>query len=101
MFDNKEDFKKTFALRLEERYGRSVEDSHITERFEVLGEMVRDYAGAHWRVCREQLLKGNKRQLIYFSMEFLMGRLLTSNMQNLGIFDVAKEALAEMGIDIG
>ena len=47
MFDNKEDFKKTFALRLEERYGRSVEDSHITERFEVLGEMVRDYAGAH------------------------------------------------------
>ena len=66
MFDNKEDFKKTFALRLEERYGRSVEDSHITERFEVLGEMGRDYAGAHWRVCREQLLKGNKRQLIYF-----------------------------------
>lgn len=101
MFDNKNDFKKTFALRLEEKYGRSVEDSHITERYDVLGEMVRDYAGAHWRTCREKLLKGNERQLIYFSMEFLIGRLLTSNMQNLGIFDVARDGLADLGIDIG
>ena len=42
MFDNKTDFKRTFALRLEEKYGRSVPDSHITERYDVLGEMVRD-----------------------------------------------------------
>ncbi|MDY6094513.1 MAG: glycogen/starch/alpha-glucan phosphorylase, partial [Candidatus Enteromonas sp.] len=101
MFDNKTDFKRTFALRLEEKYGRSVPDSHITERYDVLGEMVRDYAGAHWRVCREELLAKNKRQLVYFSMEFLIGRLLTSNMQNLGIYDVAKEGLSDLGIDIG
>ncbi|MCI7057833.1 MAG: glycogen/starch/alpha-glucan phosphorylase, partial [Mollicutes bacterium] len=37
----------------------------------------------------------------YFSMEFLMGRLMTSNMQNLGIYDVARDGLEELGIDIG
>ncbi|MDY5441723.1 MAG: glycogen/starch/alpha-glucan phosphorylase [Candidatus Enteromonas sp.] len=101
MFENKSDFKRTFALRLEEKYGRSVADSHITERYDVLGEMVRDYAGAHWRVCREKILQNSERQLVYFSMEFLIGRLLTSNMQNLGIYDVARDGLSDLGIDIG
>ncbi len=101
MFDNKLDFKQTFERRLEEKYGRSVSDSHITERFDVLGEMVRDYAGYDWRSCREAILGDNRKQLIYFSMEFLMGRLLVSNMQNLGIYKMAKDGLADLGIDIG
>ena len=101
MFQNKLDFKQTFERRLEEKYGRSVADSHITERYDILGEMVRDYAGYNWRACRDNIIANNDRQLIYFSMEFLMGRLLTSNMQNLGIFSVARDGLAELGIDIG
>ena len=101
MFDNKKDFKETFARRLEEKYGRSVSDAHITERYDILGEMVRDFAGREWRTSREEILDKSRRQLIYFSMEFLMGRLLTSNMQNLGIYNVAKEGLADLGIDIG
>ena len=100
MFQNKLDFKQTFERRLEEKYGRTVEDSHITERYDILGEMVRDYAGYNWRACRENILQKNKRQLIYFSMEFLMGRLLLSNMQNLGIYKIAKDGLADLGIDI-
>ncbi|MDY6393114.1 MAG: glycogen/starch/alpha-glucan phosphorylase [Bacilli bacterium] len=101
MFDNKQDFKETFSRRLEEKYGRTVPDSHITERYDILGEMVRDFAGIEWRDSREQILNQDRRQLIYFSMEFLMGRLLTSNMQNLGIYEAARDGLADLGIDIG
>ena len=101
MFDNIKDFQKTFEQRLIEKYGRNVPDSHITERYDILGEMVRDYAGKDWRASRESILSKNEPQLIYFSMEFLMGRLLTSNMQNLGIYEVARDGLAELGIDIG
>ncbi len=100
IFDNKKEFKKEFEKRLTELYGRSVEDSHITERYEVLGEMVRDYAGIGWRNCREDMLKEGNKQCIYFSMEFLIGRLLLNNMQNLGVYKVAKEGLADYGIDI-
>ncbi|MCR5491456.1 MAG: glycogen/starch/alpha-glucan phosphorylase [Bacilli bacterium] len=100
MFQNKLDFKQTFERRLEEKYGRNVEDSHITERYDILGEMVRDYAGYEWRDCREHIIGNNDKQLIYFSMEFLMGRLLTSNLMNLGVYKIAKEGLAEFGIDI-
>ena len=38
--------------------------------------------------------------MYYFSMEFLMGRLLTNNLMNLGIYEIAKEGLAELGQDI-
>ena len=100
IFDNKEEFKKEFEKRLTELYGRSVEDSHITERYEVLGEMVRDYAGIGWRSCREDTCDNGRKQCIYFSMEFLIGRLLLNNLQNLGVYKVAKEGLADYGIDI-
>ena len=52
-------------------------------------------------------MKTNKRynetgekQVYYFSMEFLLGRLLGDALLNLGIRDVCKEALAELGIDL-
>jgi starch phosphorylase len=100
MFTNKLDFKQDFEKRLSEKYGRSVEDSHVTERYDILGEMVRDYGGYYWRSCREDIVKNSRKQCVYFSMEFLIGRLLVSNMQNLGIYNVAKDGLADMGIDI-
>lgn len=100
MFENKQDFKTEFEKRLIERYGRNVKDADITERYTILGEMVRDYAGKDWRNCREDILENGKRQCIYFSMEFLIGRLLLNNMQNLGIYEVAKSGLEDYGIDI-
>ena len=100
MFDNKLDFKQTFERRLMEKYGRSVAESHITEQFDVLAGMVRDYAGYDWRSCRQNVFRNNDRQLIYFSMEFLMGRLLVNNLQNLGIYQTAKDGLKDLGIDI-
>ena len=44
MFKTKEEFKYEFSKRIIESYGRTVEESHITEKFMVLETMVRDYA---------------------------------------------------------
>lgn len=100
MFNNKEEFKLEYEKRLVEKYGRGVNESHITERYDVLGTMVRDYAARDWRKTRENILGNNRRQLVYFSMEFLIGRLLVNNMMNLGIYEVARDGLEDMGIDI-
>ncbi|MCQ2796351.1 MAG: glycogen/starch/alpha-glucan phosphorylase [Bacilli bacterium] len=100
MFTNKESFKKEFALRLARKYGRDVTTSHITERYDILGEMVRDYAGNQYRITHDTIVKRKQKQLVYFSMEFLIGRLLVNNMQNLGIYEVAKKGLDELGINI-
>ena len=100
MFSNKNEFKKEFARRLLERYGVTVQESHVSERYEVLGEMVRDYANVDWIKTHHETVAKNQKTLIYFSMEFLIGRLLVNNMQNMGIYQTAKEGLADLGINI-
>ena len=60
---------------------------------------------------QEQVLEGlrktqkshylnDTRAVHYFSAEFLMGRLLSNNLQNFGLFDVASGALKELGVEI-
>ena len=100
MFETKASFKKAFSERMLERYGVSVNDSHISERYAILGEMVRDYANVDWGHTRSKSIKRDQKTLIYFSMEFLIGRLLVNNMQNMGIYEVAKEGLKDYGINI-
>lgn len=99
-FKDKNEFNEEFKRRIVERYGRSFERAHITEKYMILGEMVRDYASVNWNDSKNTVAKNQEKQMYYFSMEFLMGRLLTNNLMNLGIYDIAKEGLAELGLDI-
>ena len=100
MFRNKEEFKYEFAKRIVETYGRTIEDSHLTEKFMVLESMVRDYASVNWTMTKMATRTCYQKQVHYFSMEFLIGRLLVNNMMNLGIYEIAKEGLADYEINI-
>ena len=40
------------------------------------------------------------RALHYFSLEYLMGRLFSNNLHNLGLHEQAKQALSELGMNI-
>ena len=93
MFLNKEEFKNEFRMRLIEKYGRSIEKAHKYEYYDVLGTMIRDYASVYWKETKDKTYGG--RQLIYFSMEFLLGRMMTSNLENLGIASMVKEGLED------
>ncbi|MCF8092031.1 MAG: glycogen/starch/alpha-glucan phosphorylase [Desulfotignum sp.] len=44
--------------------------------------------------------KNDAKQVYYLSMEFLIGRLLSTNLLNLGIFDVCARFLKKQGIDL-
>ncbi len=49
---------------------------------------------------RQRYEKNNAKSLYYLSLEFLIGRLLTNNLLNLGIYDPCKRFLAKKGIDL-
>ena len=100
MFENKEAFKKEFQIRLVEKYGRDIKGCDITECYDILGSMVRDAATINAKECKDEVIESGNKQLIYFSMEFLIGRLLSNNMINLGIYNVVKEGLADLGLDL-
>ena len=61
MFSSTKEFKKEYQTRLAMRYGNTVEDAHPTELYDILGEMVRDYAGKFWRDTRNEVIKGKKQ----------------------------------------
>ena len=99
-FQNKDEFKEEYKRRVIEKYGRSIEQAHKTEKYMVLGEMIRDFASVNWKSSKEAIAAKEQKQMHYFSMEFLMGRLMTNNLMNLGIYDIVKDGLADLDIDI-
>eukprot|EP00095_Tigriopus_kingsejongensis_P004911 snap_masked-scaffold1_size3401120-processed-gene-20.9 protein:Tk04911 transcript:snap_masked-scaffold1_size3401120-processed-gene-20.9-mRNA-1 annotation:"maltodextrin phosphorylase" len=52
------------------------------------------------RATHKTHAKQDTRAVNYLSLEFLMGRLLVNNLHNLGMFETAEKALAEMGHNI-
>ncbi len=96
----KKQFMDMYQRMMIETYGRSLEQAHISEKYMVLGLLVRELSGNNWKTSKEELAKTQGKQMYYFSMEFLMGRLLTNNLMNLEIYDVVKEGLSDIGVSI-
>jgi len=97
MINDKQSFKDNFSQSLTAKFGKSIEDASIEEQYFVLASIARNYARAN-KISGPQFV--NKRKVYYFSMEFLMGRMLTNNLMNLGVYDLWKEGLEELGLDI-
>jgi len=53
-----------------------------------------------WAIARRNKEKQGAKEACYFSMEFLIGRLLMDTLRSLGIHQVCSESLAEVGCSI-
>ena len=100
IFSNVKNFKETFSNRIVETYGRSVEESHRFEKYYVLGTMIRDLASVAWKDTKQRVQKKQQREMVYFSMEFLLGKMMLNNIKNLGVYDTVKQGLKELDIDL-
>ena len=52
------------------------------------------------RHTHQQHRSQDTRAVNYLSLEFLMGRLLSNNLHNLQVFDTARDALADLGLEL-
>ncbi|MCR4854837.1 MAG: glycogen/starch/alpha-glucan family phosphorylase, partial [Erysipelotrichaceae bacterium] len=99
-FQNKDSFIEYFDYFAHIHYGKDLSETGMIEKYVVLSEMVKTYMLEDWRETKYFVRSGHKKQIYYFSLEFLLGRMLRNNMMSLGIYDVVKEGLAELNIDI-
>ncbi len=70
------------------------------DHFISLALSVRDHLVNRWLQTQQSYYENDIKRVYYLSMEFLIGRLLTNNLINLGIYDEYKLALDELGHDI-
>lgn len=97
---DKMSFKKAYQKKYLEIHGEELSDGSNYKKYEALGGLVRDYVAESWMKTNKRYNETGEKQVYYFSMEFLLGRLLGDALLNLGIRDICKEALAELGIDL-
>jgi starch phosphorylase len=100
IFTSSKQFEKIFKDRLRKTYFKEVEASSIRERYHVLGTLVKEEMANQWIDSNQSIDEANAKQVHYFSMEFLLGRLITNNLINLGIRGVAEEGFKNLGFDL-
>ncbi|MCF7926279.1 MAG: glycogen/starch/alpha-glucan phosphorylase [Candidatus Izimaplasma sp.] len=99
-FDNKYTFVAELKRRIKTNYITRLEDASNREIYNVLGEMVFEVISENWYDTNQLLNKNKAKQVHYFSMEFLMGRLITNNIMNLGLRTLIEDGLSEEDIDL-
>lgn len=85
--------KTDIQEELELCMSKSVAQASNKEIYDALLVLVQKMAAGKERT-------GGKKKLYYISAEFLIGKLLSNNMINLGIYDEVKELLSKNGKDI-
>ena len=87
----KEDMMLTEICK--KKYNKTIKECSNEEIYFALLDMTKELA-------EDKVTEDGKKKVYYISAEFLIGKLLSNNLINLGIFDEVKQVLAENGKSI-
>ena len=87
----KEDIMLTEICK--KKYNKTIKECSNEEIYFALLDMTKELA-------EDKVTEDGKKKVYYISAEFLIGKLLSNNLINLGIFDEVKQVLAENGKSI-
>ena len=96
----KDELKRQLDGILEFDFRTDAQNATITQVYRALSSVVVNYLKEKRHNFMHDCNSKGRKQVYYLSMEFLMGRSLKTSLYNLGMQDVAEEALNDMGIKI-
>lgn len=92
--------ERSFLSKRQYQLAKDKFTSTLNDDFVALATAIRDRLIERWIDTQQKYHRHNMKRVYYFSMEFLMGRLLDNNILNLGLCDRVKEAMNELGRDL-
>lgn len=100
MFKNVNEFVESFKDTCNTALGKSYNQISEYEAYYTLVKMVGRIAANVHAQNRTDFYKNDEKEIYYFSMEFLIGRLLKEYLVNLEALDVAREGMKSLNFDI-
>lgn len=100
MFQNKAEFINEYLEKFQSIHGKGVELGTNRERYEALAGLVRDLIAQRWARTNREYMERDCKQVYYFSIEYLQGRILLTNLLNLNILAECEQGLSDLGISL-
>lgn len=91
------DFKELLIINATKLYHKPLDNLNEKERFDVLAQAIKDTMAEDWKICNQNL--SNKKEVHYFSIEFLLGKQLKSIILNRNLTHIINDVLAELNWD--
>ncbi len=85
--------------RLRYDFAKNWAERSRRDLFQSVALTVRDQLVERMLVTEARYQQENAKRLYYLSIEFLIGRSLSNNLMNLGLFEMCREGLADLGVD--
>lgn len=96
----KENLKNRFISSAHIMFGRDIHDLQMNDIYKTVAAVAKQIISENWIKTNKAYMDRQVKQVYYFSIEFLMGRLLKSNLINLGIEDAVKEVMEELDLNL-
>lgn len=100
VFKNKKDFTEQYRAMFETEMGKEFEDCDNRDRYAMLAKLVATKARSVENATEKNVESSGKKRVYYFSLEFLLGRLLDNYLMDFGVRDMVADALKDMGSDL-
>ena len=97
---DKEALKRSIRHHLTYSLGKAWSDSRAEDVYLAVALAVRDRAMERRLSTERRYLHADAKRLYYLSMEFLIGRLLSNSLYNLGLWGTMNETVAELGFSL-
>ncbi|MDR3294666.1 MAG: glycogen/starch/alpha-glucan phosphorylase, partial [Clostridiales Family XIII bacterium] len=100
MFNNKEQFVSAYKRKFMSMLSKTMGEATTEDKYVVLASMICEEMNEKWVITNDYYLKTGARQVYYFSLEFLIGKFLESNLLYLGAEKICREGLTDLNINL-
>jgi starch phosphorylase len=92
-------FRRSILDKLTYMVGKDAAHAQEHDWYVATALAVRDQVVNRWMEATRRTYRDGRKRVYYFSLEFLIGRLLFDALSNLGMAATAREALRDLGVD--
>ncbi len=93
-------WREAIHAKLTYEVGKSLVTASDRDWFIATALAVRDRIVERWIASTRDTYRESRKRVYYLSLEFLIGRLLMDALGNLGLTEITRTALAELGVDL-